>query len=356
MTSTRPIPERGSLRSRAAARATQSTLRPIASRLPFGRGGERVARVLVEVAMRACGGIAPGTVVRTVREDGVVGEWVDARAGRRPVEDGAGRRPVEDGAGRRPVEDGAGRRPVEGGDGSVDTADPILYLHGSAYAICSARTHRGLASRLSRATQRPVFVVDYRLAPEFPFPAAADDVERAYGWLMSSGHAPESVVVAGDSAGGHLALDLVLDNARRSVPQPGAVLLFSPLIDLTFTLAQNRERIRRDPMISAAAARALTALYTRGEDPEGRRLRLAVEAGTALPHFVVQAGGAEMLVADAEHLRDLVVDAGGTCTLEIWPDQMHVFQALPRISPEADRALARAAHALTALHRTETRH
>ncbi|MBM7415746.1 MULTISPECIES: alpha/beta hydrolase [Nocardiaceae] len=320
MISTRPIPERGSLRSRAAARATQSTLRPVASRLPFGRGGERVARVLVEVAMRACGGVAPGTVVRTVREDGVVGEW------------------------------------VEGGDASVDTAGPILYLHGSAYAICSARTHRGLASRLSRATQRPVFVVDYRLAPEFPFPAAADDVERAYRWLLASGHAPESVVVAGDSAGGHLALDLVLDNARRSAPQPSAVLLFSPLIDLTFTLAQNRERERRDPMISAAAARALTSLYTRGEDPDGPRLRLAVEAGTALPHFLVQAGGAEMLVADAEHLQDLVVDAGGTCTLEIWPDQMHVFQALPRISPEADRALARAAHALTALHRTETRH
>ncbi|WP_317451401.1 alpha/beta hydrolase [Gordonia jinghuaiqii] len=148
----------------------------------------------------------------------------------------------------------------------------VLYLHGSAYAICSARSHRGLASRLSRETGLPAFVVDYRLAPEFPFPTAADDVERAYRWLLSQGFRPDDITVAGDSAGGHLALDLVLDNARRAIPQPGAVVLFSPLIDLTYTLASTREQLR--------------------------------------------------------------------------PDPMHVFQALPRISPEADRALRRAAELL----------
>ncbi|WP_235579562.1 MULTISPECIES: alpha/beta hydrolase [unclassified Rhodococcus (in: high G+C Gram-positive bacteria)] len=272
---------------------------------------------MVEIAMRACGGLAPGTTVRSVDEDGVVGEWVDA--------------------------------------GSSARTGAILYLHGSAYAICSARTHRGLASRLSAATGLPVFVVDYRLAPEFPFPAAADDVEAAYRWLLSSGFDADSIVVAGDSAGGHLALDLVLDNARRSLPQPRAVALFSPLIDLTFTLAENRERQRRDPMISARAARALTSLYTRDEQPDMPRLRLAVEAGTTLPRFIVQAGGAEMLVADAEHLRDILVTAGGDCTLEVWPDQMHVFQALPRIAPEADRALRRVADLLAVTSTSETR-
>ena len=273
--------------------------------------------------MRAGGGVARGTAVTAVDEDGVVGEWVDATGSAQPT-------------------DGA-----PGAEAGV-----VLYLPGSAYAICSARTHRGLASRLSRDAGTPVFVVDYRLAPEFPFPAAADDIERAYRWLLDQGYQPGSIVVAGDSAGGHLALDLVIDNARRSVPQPAAVVLFSPLIDLTFELAEGRERVRRDPMISAAGARSLTALYTSNEQPDIPRLRLAVEAGTLLPPFLVQAGGAEMLVADAEYLRDLLEANEGTCTLEIWPDQMHVFQALPRLSPEAGPALRRAAQFI----RTELAH
>ncbi|MGB3772473.1 MAG: alpha/beta hydrolase [Rhodococcus sp. (in: high G+C Gram-positive bacteria)] len=317
MATVSPVLGRGSRRSRCASRLTALTLRPVASRLPFGPGGIPLTRALVEVAMRALGRVAPGTTVRAVDEGGVAGEWVDARTAR----------------------------------GAARPEGVILYLHGSAYAICSARTHRGLASRLSRETGLEVFVVDYRLAPDFPFPAAADDVERAYRWLLDSGYSSDTVVVAGDSAGGHLALDLVIDNARHSIPQPRVVALFSPLIDLTFTLAENRERSARDPMISASAARELVALYTRDELPDSPRLHLTVQHGTALPHFVVQAGGAEMLAADAEHLRDLVVEAGGTCTLEIWPDQMHVFQALPRIAPEADAALRRSArhieHALT---------
>lgn len=272
--------------------------------------------------MRAGGGVARGTTVTAVDDAGVEGEWVDASESRCRADRGV-----------------------------------VLYLHGSAYAICSARTHRGLASRLSRDAGLPAFVVDYRLAPEFPFPAAADDVERAYRWLLERGHDPADIVVAGDSAGGHLALDLVIDNARRSVPQPAAVVLFSPLIDLTFDLAEGRERTRRDPMISAAAARALTALYTAGEQPDIPRLRLAVEAGTVLPPFLVQAGGAEMLVADAEYLQNLVETNAGTCALEMWPDQMHVFQALPRFSPEAGPALRRAAQFIrTELHRTRRLH
>ncbi|MDJ0392461.1 alpha/beta hydrolase [Rhodococcus sp. G-MC3] len=318
------LPLRGSWRSRCAARTTALTLRPIASRLPYDRGGVKMARVLVEVAMRASGGVARGTTITAVDHENIVGEWVDATRNN--------------------------SHEVSGTDAGV-----ILYLHGSAFAICSARTHRGLASRLSRETNLPVFVVDYRLAPEHPFPSAADDIERAYRWLLEQGYQSGNIVVAGDSAGGHLALDLVIDNARRSVPQPAAVVLFSPLIDLTFELAEGRERTQRDPMISAASARALTGLYTHGQQSDIPRLRLAVEAGTVLPPFMVQAGGAEMLVADAEYLRTLVEANGSTCELEIWPDQMHVFQALPRISPEAASALRRTSQFIHAqLHGTSS--
>ncbi len=269
--------------------------------------------------MRLCGGVARGTSVTALAENGVRGEWVDASGSR---------------AGR-----GVAANSVDG---------VVLYLHGSAFAICSARTHRGLASRLSRVTELPVFVVDYRLAPEWQFPSAADDVERAYRWLLDQGHDPDRIVIAGDSAGGHLALDLLIDNARRHVRQPAAVVLFSPLIDLTFELAEHRERSRRDPMISAAGARALTSLYTRHQHSDIPRLRLAIRPDTVLPPFLVQAGGAEMLVADAEYLRELIETNLGSCELEIWPDQMHVFQALPRLSPEADPALRRAARFIRA--------
>lgn len=299
-------PGRPSLRARIAALLTAAGLRVLASSLPLNSAGVRFSRRLVAASMRLFGPPLKGTRVTPVRQGAVVGEWVCA-------------------------------------PGVVSADSAIFYIHGSAYVICSARTHRGLASRLSQATGLPVFVSDYRLAPEHPFPAAAEDIEESYRWLLSQGFDADRVVVAGDSAGGHLALDLAIENARTRAPQPGAVVLFSPLIDLTFTLAAGQERLSKDPMISAAAARQLVALYTVGQPEDSPRLRLTPAKGTALPPFFVQAGGAEMLSADARHLEQLVRGVGGSCELEVWPGQMHVFQALPLLIPEATPALRRAA-------------
>jgi acetyl esterase/lipase len=227
---------------------------------------------------------------------------------------------------------------VGDGEGGV-----VLYLHGSAYMLASARTHRGLTSRLSVMAGLPVFGVDYRLAPEHVFPAAADDVRAAYDWLLRQGYAPAQIVIAGDSAGGHLAVDLVLQLRREGRPGPAALVLFSPLVDLTLGQAMRRERERRDPMISAGRARRLVELYTSAADPADPRLAFAFGAGDMLPPTLIQAGGAEMLAADAEYLAGLIRSSGGDCELEIWPDQMHVFQALPVLVPEAEIALGRAA-------------
>ncbi len=218
----------------------------------------------------------------------------------------------------------------------------LLYIHGSAYVICSARTHRGLTARLSSSTGLPVFTVDYRLAPEHPFPAAADDIESAYRLLLEQGYSARNIVIAGDSAGGHLAADLIIENDRTGTPQPGALVLFSPLIDLDFELSAQTERTRKDPMISAASARALVALYTDGNASDLPRLRLDLALVRDLPPTLIQVGGAEMLRGDARHLHSMIEKAGGSCELEIWPDQMHVFQALPRLVPEAAHALERA--------------
>lgn len=217
----------------------------------------------------------------------------------------------------------------------------IYFVHGSGFALCSPRTHRRFTAWLSRLTGLPVFTVDYRLAPRHRFPAAADDVRAGWDWLTSRVPA-ESVVIAGDSAGGHLSVDLLLqpDVAAHG---PAAVVLFSPLIDLTLELARAREDLRRDPAIRASDAARLVRLYSRGVDPAHPRLRLDVAGGPTLPPTLIQAGGAEFLLADARHLAADIRTGGGRCTLQVWPDQVHVFQALPRLSPEAAKAMAQAA-------------
>ncbi|GAA2062297.1 hypothetical protein GCM10009722_23710 [Williamsia deligens] len=293
---------------------TSLWLRPLAEVVPGTRAGVLIARSLVATGMRIGGGVPARTQIDRVDatlDDGsrIRGEWVRA--------------------------------------GSTTAARPvILYVHGSAFSICSPATHRSLVARLSQATGMPAFTVDYRLAPEHRHPAAGDDVAAAYRWLLSTGYRAADIVLAGDSAGGHLILELLSDNARDGRPQPAAALMMSPLIDLTLGLAAQRERIRRDPMISARAARKLVDHYIR-DVRDNPRLVLRVDPHHPLPPTLIQAGGAEMLCADAEHADAMIRRAGGPCTLSVWPGQMHVFQAFPRLIPEADRALTEAADFIT---------
>lgn len=301
------VPARGSLRSRVAAEATSRTLRPLTAFVPANPYGVRFARHLVAGSLALFGPGLPGSrVVRVVRPVGngptPRGEWV--------------------------------RGPGAERDDAV-----ILYIHGSAYTICSARTHRGITSRLSQRTGLPVFACDYRLAPRHRFPAAADDVRAAYDWLIGEGHDPSRIVLAGDSAGGHLAVDLALELIREDHPAPAALVAFSPVLDLSMSLAAARERMRPDPMISAARAARLLDLYLVGQDHAAPRLRFSFDGADRFPPTLVQAGGREMLAADAIELARGLESAGARCRLEIWPDQMHVFQALSRVVPEADRAL-----------------
>ncbi|MGX1778627.1 alpha/beta hydrolase [Nocardia brasiliensis] len=291
--------------------ATGFGVRPLISALPANRVGVWTGRCLIAGLMAALGPPLLGTSVERITSGAVRGDWIRA-------------------------------------PGVVGARRAIYYIHGSGFAVCSARTHRGLASRLSRASGLPVFVLEYRLAPEHRFPAAADDVQAGYQWLLESGFRPEEVVVAGDSAGGHLILDLLFENARADVGQPAAAVLFSPLLDPTFTLAAAQEQQRRDPMITAKSARALVAHYTREQPDDHPRLHLTVPSGAVLPPLLVQVGGVEMLRGDAEELHRLFTAAGGKCELEIWPGQMHVFQALPLLLPEAKAALSRVSAFLAA--------
>ncbi|MFI6165167.1 alpha/beta hydrolase [Nocardia sp. NPDC051052] len=305
------VPTTASARSTLAAAATQIGLRPLNNAVPMNATGVWFARKLVATFMAVGGPVPRGTAVTPVRSGPVRGEWVRAA-------------------------------------GVCFGRQAIYYIHGSAYVICSARTHRGLAAQLSRKTGLPVFVTDYRLAPEHRFPAAADDIEAGYRWLLERGYAADDLVIAGDSAGGHLALDLLIENDRHRIPQPAAVAMFSPLFDLTLRLAAEQERRHRDPLISAEAASRMPREYTQGLPDDLPRLRLTVPQGMPLPPMLIQVGGTEMLRADARALCEMVRAAGGSCELEVWPGQVHVFQALPTLVPEADQALTRAAEFLRA--------
>jgi acetyl esterase/lipase len=304
------------VRTRVTACAVGLTVRPFTSLLPPYGPGVWVGRTFIARMMAAGGGVARGTRVERVDErapDGsrVVGEWVRAR-------------------------------------GADPFGPAVLYLHGSGFVICSTRTHRGLISRLSERTGMPVFASEYRLAPRHRFPKAADDVRAAWDHLLATGLTPDQIVVAGDSAGGHLAVDLTLQLLREGAAPPAGLALFSPLIDTSLTLAAERDRRHRDPLISAAGARRLVARYTDGIDPAHPRLALPLRDAHGFPPVLIQAGSAEMFAADAEHLHRELSAAGVATRLQIWPGQGHVFQALPRFSGEADQALTQAAAFLLA--------
>lgn len=219
----------------------------------------------------------------------------------------------------------------------------ILYFHGGAYVTSSPRTHRGIVARLARATGTQAFAVRYRLAPEHRFPAAADDARAAYAWLREQGFAPERIVLAGDSAGGHLATGLALQLAAEREPRPAALALLSPVLDPSFALARVCDRTARDPFLAASAFARLVGSYV---DPHERDVRAAPLLATpqqlaaALPPTLLQVGGREMLAEEARAFAARAAHAGVDATLQVWPGQIHVFQAQTGVLPEARAALA----------------
>lgn len=304
------IPHPPSARARFARWATFRTVRPLERLIPDGELGVKITRRVLATLMAGAGTTPLGVEVTPVdstteRFGRIKGEWVRPRTPRPQM--------------------------------------VIFYIHGSGYALCSTRTHRPLVSRLADQSRLTVFSTEYRLAPEHPFPAAPDDVERAYDWLLAQGWTPDQVVVAGDSAGGHLALDLAVRLLREGRELPAALTLFSPLADVTCDLIAEREKACPDPMISAAGVRKLFAHYLLDTDPLHPRLTHVLEPGEVLPPTLIQAGGAEFLAADAHHIADMLEASGTQVRLEIWPGQMHVFQAANLMVPEADQALRRAA-------------
>lgn len=223
-------------------------------------------------------------------------------------------------------------------EGARDDA-VLLYLHGGGYCIGSINTHRALVARLSAATGMRGLAVDYRLAPEHPFPAAVDDATAVYRWLLAEGVAPSRVVVAGDSAGGGLTLATLLAVRDARLPRPAGGVCLSPWTDLEVTGATMDTHAERDPMIQRAGALRLAAAYlgaTHAQTPLASPLHADLRG---LPPLLIQVGTAETLLDDSVRFAERARAADVDVTLEPWEDMIHVWQAFAPLLPEADAAI-----------------
>jgi epsilon-lactone hydrolase len=218
----------------------------------------------------------------------------------------------------------------------------VLYLHGGGYCIGSLGSHRGLGGRLSLATGCPVITLDYRLAPEHPFPAALDDATGAYGDLLVTGVPPERIAIAGDSAGGGLTVAVLLALRSAGSPLPAAAACLSPWVDLTQSSDAYRRIGDRDPMVSKAGLDLMADAYLGGVDPR-TELASPLFAGDldGLPPIRIEVGEDEALIDDSVGLARRLRSAGVDVSLTVWPEMIHVFQAFPAsVIPEADQSIA----------------
>jgi len=214
----------------------------------------------------------------------------------------------------------------------------ILYLHGGGYSICSLDTHRGLAARLSQAGNSRLLLVDYRLAPEHPFPAALDDALAAYRWLLAEDVSADRLVVAGDSAGGGLALATALSLRCAGEPLPAALTLISPWTDLTFSGESICTRAAVDPVLKIQGA-PLVNYYTAGRDASDPLISPLFADLGGMPPMLIQVGSDEILLSDSTRLVEKACTAGVDARLEIWPGMWHVFQVFAPYLPEAQQAI-----------------
>jgi len=245
----------------------------------------------------------PNTRVTPVKVDGIPAEWVEAPNAR------------------------------------ADHA--ILYLHGGGYVIGSPVTHRSLAGKLSETSKARVLVIDYRMAPENPFPAAVDDAVKAWRWLLAQGLSPAKLAISGDSAGGGLTLATLVALRDANVALPKAVAMLSPWTDLTGNSETMTTRAAQDPMVQKAGLLAMAALYLNGKDAKTPLASPLFADLRGLPPMLIQVGDHETLLDDSRTLEKNAKAAGVDVTLEVWDEMIHVWHLFHPMLPEGVKALER---------------
>ncbi|MDH6218056.1 alpha/beta hydrolase [Streptomyces pseudovenezuelae] len=234
---------------------------------------------------------------------------------------------------------------------TVDGVEPrhaVLYFHGGVYVLGDALSAAGLASQVGRRTDARVFSVDYRLAPEHPYPAAVDDALATYEALLKDGIAPSDILFAGESAGGGLAVATLVNARDHGLPLPTAAYLMSPYADLTLAGASIDTKRGADPLLSRELLEPRVTDYTAGQDAALGLISPVFADLSGLPPLLIQVGSHEVLLDDAVRLAQQAAAADVEVTLEVTPGVPHVFQAYGPLLDEGTVALDRAGRFLAA--------
>ena len=263
--------------------------------------------------------------------------WDDIRAWRSRIDSTMGLLPTAEGTTATAVSANGVEAFLQQRENGSD--DPLLvYFHGGGYGIASALAYRAYCSHLVRRAGVRVLNVDYRLAPEDPFPAAVEDALKAYQWVLSQGTPPSRVVIGGDSAGAGLAVAGLVVMRDRSLPLPAGGVCLSPWVDLTNTATTYATRAETDTMLSLASARAAAALYLQNHDARDPLASPVFADLTGLPPLLILVGEGEVLLDDAHELAKTATRAGVHAELFVYPDMPHVWMLDYPAYPEAAMA------------------
>ncbi|HWQ05055.1 MAG TPA: alpha/beta hydrolase [Longilinea sp.] len=217
----------------------------------------------------------------------------------------------------------------------------ILYLHGGAYAVGSVNVHREFLARLAKSCQMKVLAIDYRLAPEHPFPAALEDSLAAYHWLLSQGYDPSNIVIAGDSAGGGLAIATLISLRDGKLPLPACALCISPWLDLSSTPEEINNN--NDPLLNPKILGIYSRYYAGHTDAANPLISPIFADLQGLPPMIIQAGTNEILLDEIQQFYKKACQAGIEIILDCWQGMFHVFQIIP-VLPETKLSLEKIAN------------
>lgn len=216
----------------------------------------------------------------------------------------------------------------------------ILYLHGGGFIAGSIATHRDLAQRISRVSKARILLIDYRLAPEHPYPAAFEDVLTAYRWLIDAEKiSPNKLIIAGDSAGGGLTVGGLIRMRDAGLPLPAAAVCLSPGVDPTGSGESFKTKVDVDPFITPEIFKFMVNNFFGDIDVETPLTSVLLADLSGLPPMLIQVGSSEILLDDSVRLAERAKGAGVDVTLDVWEDMIHVFQAFAGFAPESREAI-----------------
>jgi len=217
----------------------------------------------------------------------------------------------------------------------------ILYLHGGGYVMGSINTHRAMVARIARASQARALAIDYRMAPEHPFPAAVEDATAAYRWMLAQGYKPGKIVISGDSAGGGLTLATLIALREAGTALPAAAVPISPWTDLEGTGASVKTRAATDPMVDLQGLKRMADMYAGDHDKKNPLLSPLHANYRGLPPMLIHVGDAEILLDDSTRVAESAKKAGVKVELEAWDQMFHVWHVFAKILPEGQQAIDR---------------